>query len=126
RLRPLEANDIDQLVRSNGGCTAAVDMEPLQMWSSKRHESAEEYIETLSRINGYLRLEITFYRECFRHAEVFRDTVTQISQELLHQSIISLIADISLNDIRDISRSICTAVDNLQAKQKVTLQNYVS
>ena len=65
RARPLEANAIDHLVRCYGGQTIAIEMEPRHMQKSKQPRDVVQYIDFLNRRNGELRLELTFYRECY-------------------------------------------------------------
>ena len=90
RARPLEANAIDHMVRCYGGQTIAIEMEPRYMQKSKQPRDVVQYIDFLNRRSGELRLELTFYRECYRHAEKFKDKIGTISQDLLHACIVGL------------------------------------
>jgi regulator of replication initiation timing len=115
----------------------ALEMDPQYMHASKRLQSIHQHVEHLSRKNGQLRLEVAFYRECFQHAERFKDTVTQLSQDLLHECIIGLLnsaplEDVQINsgsaldEIKNISRSLSNAVDDLQRKQNEALGTFVA
>ncbi|KAJ6284203.1 hypothetical protein J3E71DRAFT_360377 [Bipolaris maydis] len=71
-----------------GGQTIAIEMKPQCMQKSKQSRNAVQYIDFLNRRNGELRLELTFYRECYRHTEKFKQKITNISQDLLHACIL--------------------------------------
>jgi hypothetical protein len=54
--------------------------EPSQdIQKSKQSRDVVHYIDFLNRRNGELRLELTFYRECYRHAERFKGKIAKIS-----------------------------------------------
>ena len=126
RGRPLEVNEIDHALRRYGGSTVALEMEPMQMEHSKRRENIQQYLDSLSRKNGQLRLEITFYRECFKQAERFKDQVYGLSQNLLHECIIGLLDDAAFDEIRDISNSLHEALEVFRKKQKKAYRAFVA
>jgi hypothetical protein len=125
RRRPLEVNEIDHALRHYGGSTIALEMEPTHMEHSKRREDTQQYLDSLSRQNGQLRLEITFYRECFKHAERFKDQVYGLSQNLLHECIIGLLDDAAFDEIRNISNSLHDASELFRKKQKKAFKAFV-
>ena len=49
------------------------------MQKSKQPCDVVQYIDFLNCRNGELRLELTFYRECYRHVEKFKDKISTIS-----------------------------------------------
>lgn len=126
RPRPLEVNDIDHTIRCHGGRTVATDMEPSRMFHSKRSEDIVQYIDFLNRRNGELRLEVTFYRDCYSYSEKFKETIAKISQDLLHECIIGLLDDTAFDEIRTISRSIIEAVEKLRGEQKKAFDTFVA
>ncbi|KAF1967666.1 hypothetical protein BU23DRAFT_583702 [Bimuria novae-zelandiae CBS 107.79] len=126
RARPLEINPIDHIIRCYGGRTIALDMEPNHMGHAKRHEDWIQYINFLNQKNGDLRLEITFYRECFQHAEKFKDKINSLSQDLLHECIIGLLDTTSLEEIRVISKRFLEAVDELRGSQKKAFDEFIA
>lgn len=121
RARPLEINPIDHIIRCYGGRTIALDMEPNYMNHAKRHK---DWI--LSQKNGEMRLEITFYRECFQHTEKFKDKITSLSQDLLHECIIGLLDTTSFEEIRILSKRFLAAVDELCESQKKALDAFIA
>jgi hypothetical protein len=124
--RPFEVNDIDHAIRCYGGRTIATDMEPSRMQHSKRSEDITQYIDFLNRRNGELRLEATFYRECFKHATKFKGKVIHISQDLLHEYIISLLDDSALDEIREISKLLVDAVEEFSRDEKNALDEFIA
>jgi hypothetical protein len=125
-VRPLEVNEVDHLVRCYGGRTIATDMEPSRMQHSKRNEDITQYIDFLNRRNGELRLEVTFYRECFKYAEKFKENVVEISQDLLHQCIIGLLDDTALDEIRNVSKLLVDAVEELHRDKKNAFDVFIA
>jgi hypothetical protein len=113
RGRPIEINNIDHIVRCYGGQTIAIEMEPQHMQKSKQSRDVVQYIDFLNQKNGELRLELTFYQECFRHAEKFKERITGISQDLLHECIIGLIDNVAFDEILTLSDVVVEAVDEL-------------
>src|SRR5262245_58914740 len=101
--RPLEINEIDHIIRCYGGRTIALEMEPGHMRKSKQSEPPVQHIDYLNHRNGELRLEATFYRECFKNAEQFKAKVAMLSQDLLHECIIRLLDDTAFEEIRNIA-----------------------
>ena len=126
RRRPLEVNEIDHALRRYGGSTIALEMEPTHMEHAKRRENSQEYLDSLSWQNGQLRLEITFYRECFQHAEQFKDQVYGLSQNLLHECIIGLLDDAAFDEIKNISNSLHNASEVFRKKQKKAFRAFVA
>jgi len=121
----LEVNAIDELVRCHGGITLALEMNPSTMAKGKRHRSTTKHIHDLSRRNGELRAELSFYRDCYGHAEKFKDIVQFNSQELLHECIVSIIDSPDLERIRDIASAITTALEELQNKQTQAFEAFL-
>jgi hypothetical protein len=126
RGRPLDINNIDHIVRCYGGQTIAIEMEPWHMQKSKQSRDVVQYIDFLNRKNGELRLELTFYRECFRHAEKFKDNIAGISQDLLHECIIGLLDDVAFDGIRDLSTMVVDAVDQLCHDQEKAFHAFIA
>lgn len=126
RARPLETNPIDHIIRCYGGRTIALDMEPNYMDHAKRHEDLIQHINSLHKENGELRLEITFYRDCFQHAERFKDRIKSLSQDLLHECIIGLLDTTSFEEIRVISKHFLAAVDELRGSQKKAFDAFIA
>lgn len=124
--RPLEVNEIDHLLRCYGGSTVALEMEPTKMQQSKRPENIQRYLDTLSRDNGQLRLELAFYRDCFKHSERFKDTVSILSQDLFHECIIGLLDDAAIDDIKVLSEELHSAVEILRANQSKALSAFIA
>jgi hypothetical protein len=124
--RPFEVNEIDHVVRSYGGRTIATDMEPSRMQYAKRSEDITQYIDFLNRRNGELRLEVTFYRECFKYAEKFKENVVEISQDLLHECILGLLDDTALDEIRNISKLLVDAVEELRRDKKNAFDAFIA
>jgi hypothetical protein len=124
--RPLEVNDIDHTIRCYGGRTIATDMEPIRMQHSKRPEDLTQYIDFLNRRNGELRLEATFYRECFTSTKKFEAKIVKISQDLLHECIIGLLDDTALDEIRNISKSIVDALEELSREEKEAFDAFIA
>jgi hypothetical protein len=124
--RPIEVNDIDHAIRCYGGRTIATDMEPSRMHHSKRSEDITQYIDFLNRRNGELRLEATFYRECFQHAEKFKGTIVNLSQDLLHECIIGLLDDTALDEVRVIAKSLVDAVDDFRHDEKDAYDAFIA
>jgi hypothetical protein len=96
------------------------------MQHSKRSEDITQYIDFLNRRNGELRLEATFYRECFKHATKFKGKVIHISQDLLHKCIISLLDDSALDEIREISKLLVDAVEEFSRDEKNALDEFIA
>jgi hypothetical protein len=126
RGRPLEINNIDHIVRCYGGQTIAMEMEPRHMQKSKQSRDVVHYIDFLNRRNGELRLELTFYRECYRHAEKFKEKIAGISQDLLHECIIGLLDDLAFDEIRDLSKAVVDAVDQLCHDQEKAFDDFIA
>jgi hypothetical protein len=84
------------------------------MQKSKQSRDLVHYIDFLNRRNGELRIELIFYRECYQHAEKFKRKIAKTSQDLLHAYIISLLDEIAFNEIRDLSKALIDAVDQLR------------
>ena len=106
RGRPLEANDIDHIVRCYGGQTIAIEMEPHHMQKSKQSRDVTHYIDFLNRRNGELRWELTYYRESYRHTEKFKEKIAEISQDLLHACIVGLLKEKPFEKIQDLSKAL--------------------
>jgi hypothetical protein len=126
RGRPLETNSIDHIVRCYGGQTIAIEMEPRYMQNSKQPRDVVHYIDFLNRRNGELRLELTFYRECYRHAEKFKDEIAEVSQDLLHACIIGLLDEAAFGEIRDLSKAVVDAVDQLCHDQEKAFDDFIA
>jgi hypothetical protein len=126
RGRPLETNSIDHIVRCYGGQTIAIEMEPRYMHKSKQSRDVVHYMDFLNRRNGELRLELTFYRECYRHAEKFKEKIAGISQDLLHACIIGLLDEIAFDEIRDLSKAVVDAVDQLGHDQEKAFDDFIA
>jgi hypothetical protein len=126
RGRPLETNGIDHIIRCYGGRTIAIEMEPRQMQNSKKSRNVVRYIDFLNRRNGELRLELTFYRECYRHAEMFQEKIAETSQDLLHACIIGLLDVMAFDEIRDLSKSVVDAVDQFCHDQEKVFDDYIA
>jgi hypothetical protein len=126
RGRPLEANAIDHIVRCHGGQTIAIEMEPRHMQKSKQSRDVVQYIDFLNRKNGELRLELTFYRECYRHAEKFREKIGIVSQDLLHACIVGLLDEAAFDEIRDLSKTVVEAVDQLRHDQEEAFDAFIA
>jgi hypothetical protein len=126
RARPLEANAIDHMVRCYGGQTIAIEMEPRYMQKSKQPRDVVQYIDFLNRRNGELRLELTFYRECYRHAEKFKDKIGTISQDLLHACIVGLLDETAFDEVRDLSKAVVDAVDQLRHDQEEAFDAFIA
>lgn len=124
--RPLEANEIDHIIRCYGGQTIAIEMEPQCMQKSKQSRDAVQYIDFLNRRNGELRLELTFYRECYRHTEKFKQKITNISQDLLHACIIGLLDEMAFGEILGLSQAFVDAVDQLRDDQGEAFDTFVA
>jgi hypothetical protein len=121
RGRPL-----DHIVRCYGGQTIAMEMEPRHMKKSKQSRDVVHYIDFLNRRNGELRLELTFYRECYRHAEKFKEKIAGISQDLLHECIIGLLDDLAFDEIRELSKAVVDAVDQLCHDQEKAFDDFIA
>jgi hypothetical protein len=126
RARPLEINTIDHIIRCYGGRTIALDMDPNYMDHGKRREDSIHYINFLNKKNGELRLEITFYRECFQHAEKFKDKINSLSQDLLHECIIGLLDKTSFEEIRILSKHFLAAVDELCENHRKAFDAFIA
>jgi hypothetical protein len=124
--RPLEINDIDHAIRCHGGRTVATDMEPGRMAHSKRSENFTQYLDFLNRRIGELRLELAFYRAYYEHGKHFEHTIDKISQDLLHETIISILDDSDWSQVREIARAIVVAIDEFAEKQKEALDSYIA
>ncbi|EUC27562.1 hypothetical protein COCCADRAFT_9876 [Bipolaris zeicola 26-R-13] len=126
RGRPLEANNVDHIVRCYGGQTIAIEMEPHHMQKSKQPRDLVQYIDFLNRRNGELRLELTFYRECYRHAEKFKEKITGISQDLLQACIIGVLDGIDFGEIRDLSNAISDSVDQFDYDHEQAFDAFIA
>ncbi|EUC40385.1 hypothetical protein COCMIDRAFT_108985 [Bipolaris oryzae ATCC 44560] len=126
RGRPLEANNFDHIVRCYGGQTIAIEMEPHHMQKSKQPRDLIQYIDFLNRRNGELRLELTFYRECHRHAEKFKEKIEGISQDLLQACIIGLLDGIDFGEIRDLSNTASDAIDQFSHDQEQAFNAFIA
>ncbi|OAL56164.1 hypothetical protein IQ07DRAFT_608278 [Pyrenochaeta sp. DS3sAY3a] len=124
--RPLEINSIDHIIRCYGGRTVASEMDPGYMQHSKRPEDLAQYISYLNRRNGELRLEITFYRQCFEHSQALREKLSSLSQDLLHECIIGMLDDAAFEDIKNISKSISLALDNFAEDQQKAFDAFIA
>ncbi|KAJ5028938.1 hypothetical protein J3E73DRAFT_389528 [Bipolaris maydis] len=109
-----------------GGQTIAIEMEPQCMQKSKQSRNAVQYIDFLNRRNGELRLELTFYRECYRHTEKFKQKITNISQDLLHAYIVSLLDEMAFGEILGLSQAFVDAVDQLRDDQGEAFNAFVA
>jgi len=96
------------------------------MQKSKQSGDMAQYIDFLNRKNGELRLELTFYRECHQHAEKFRDKIGTISQDLLHACIVGLLDEAAFDEIRDLSKAIVDAVDELGRDQEDAFDAFIA
>ena len=126
RGMPLEANNIDHIVRCYGGRTIAIDMEPHYMQKSKQPGDVVDYIDFLNRRNGELRLELTYYRESYRHTEKFKEKISEISQDLLHACIVGLLDEKAFDEIRDLSKAIVDAMDHLHYDQEKAFNDFIA
>jgi hypothetical protein len=126
RGRPLETNTIDHIVRCYGGQTIAIEMEPQYMQKSKQSRDLVHYIDFLNRRNGELRIELTFYRECYQHAEKFKGKIAETSQDLLHACIIGLLDEMAFDEIRDLSKALVDAVDQLRLDQEKAFNDFIA
>jgi hypothetical protein len=126
RGRPLEINPIDHIIRCYGGQTMAIGMEPRHMQKSKQSGDVVHYIDFLNRRNGELRLELTFYRECYRHAEKFKEKIAETSQDLLHTCIIGLLDEMDFDEIRNLSKAVVDAVDQFRHDQEKAFDDYIA
>lgn len=126
RGRPFETNSIDHIVRCYGGQTIAVEMEPQHMQKSKQSRDIFHYIDHLNRRNGELRLELTFYRECFRHAEKFKGKIAETSQDLLHACIIGLLDEMAFDEIRDLSKAVVDAIEQYRHDQEKAFDDFIA
>jgi hypothetical protein len=127
RGRPLEINKLDHIVKCHGGQTIAIEMEPQHMRNSKQSRDVDQYIDFLTRKNGDLRLELTFYRECFGHAERFKEKIAEISQDLLNKCIIGLLdEEVAFDEIRDLSTVVVDAVDQLCHDQEKAFDAFIA
>lgn len=96
------------------------------MQHSKRSEDMTQYIDFLNRRNGELRLEVTFYRPCFQNSERFRESIAELSQDLLHECIIGLLDDTAFEEVRAISKSLVKAVENLDTLNTEAFEAFVA
>ena len=124
--RPLDVNAVDHRIRCLGGETVALDMEPIQMQRSKRAESPKQHIEFLSRKVGQLRLEVDFYRRCYRLNKMKDENTAQSYKRLMQQYITFLCADPSmLGDVRDLLGLMSTTISSIldENERSKTMQN---
>lgn len=124
--RPIEVNEIDHIIRCYGGQTIAIEMEPRCMQKSKQSRDVVQYIDFLNRRNGELRLELTFYRKCYRHAEKFKQKITDISQDLLCACIVGLLDEMAFNEILGLSQAVVNAIDQLRDDQGEAFDAFVA
>jgi hypothetical protein len=96
------------------------------MQKSKQSRDVVQYIDFLNRRNGELRLELTFYRECYQHAEKFKQKISGISQDLLHACIVGLLDDMAFDEIRYLSETVVDAVDQLCDDQERAFDAFVA
>lgn len=101
-------------------------MEPRHMQQSKQSRDVVRYIDFLNRRNGELRLELAFYRECYRYAEKFKGKISETSQDLLHACIIGLLDEMAFDEIRDLSKAIVDAVDQYRHDQEKAFDDYIA
>ena len=71
-------------------------------------------------------VELTFYRECYRHAEKFKDKVGTISQDLLHACIVGLLDETAFDEVRDLSKAVVDAVDQLRHDQEEAFDAFIA
>ncbi|KAL6152700.1 hypothetical protein ACJBU6_07886 [Exserohilum turcicum] len=107
--RPLEANEIDHIIRCYGGQTIAIEMEPQCMQKSKQSRDAVQYIDFLNRRN-----------------EKFKQKITNISQDLLHACIIGLLDEMAFGEILGLSQAFVDAVDQLRDDQGEAFDAFVA
>jgi hypothetical protein len=81
--KPPEVNELDHRIGLAGGSTIALEATAHRMQASKVKPPADLRIriEELTRENGYLRLEIQYYRGCFTFNQGFHETVNTICQQ---------------------------------------------
>lgn len=96
------------------------------MGHSKRSENFTQYLDFLNRRTGELRLELAFYRAYYEHGKHFEHKIDKISQDLLHESIISILDDSDWTKVREIARAIVVAMDEFSQKQKEALDAYIA
>jgi hypothetical protein len=96
------------------------------MKHSKQLEDITSYIDFLNRRNGELRLEATFYRQCFEHAEKLKERIVETSQDLLHACIIGLVDNTAFDDIRNISQLLVNAVEEFRSDKKDAFNAFVA
>jgi uncharacterized protein YeeX (DUF496 family) len=84
------------------------------------------YIDFLTRRNGELRLELTFYRECYRHAEKFKEKIAKTSQDLLHACIIGLLDVMAFDEVRGLSKAVVDAVNQFRHDQEKAFDDYIA
>ncbi|CAN9212164.1 unnamed protein product [Alternaria alternata] len=96
------------------------------MQKSKQPRDVVQYINFLNRRNGELRLELTFYQEYYQHAEKFKDKISTISQDLLHACIVSLLNKTAFNEVRDLSKAVVNAVDQLRHNQEEAFNAFIA
>jgi hypothetical protein len=101
-------------------------MEPHYMQKSKQSGDVVDYIDFLNRRNGELRLELTYYRESYRHTEKFKEKISEISQDLLHACIVGLLDEKAFDEIRDLSKSIVDAMDHLHYDQEKGFNDFIT
>ena len=101
-------------------------MEPHHMQKSKQSEDVTHYIDFLNRRNGELRWELTYYRESYRHTEKFKEKIAEISQDLLHTCIVGLLEEKALDEIRDLSKAVVDAIDQLHHDQEKAFNAFIA
>jgi hypothetical protein len=94
--------------------------------SKQSSRDVVHYIDFLNRRNGKLRLELTFYRECYRHAEKFKERIAETSQDLLHACIIGLLDVMAFDELRDLSKAVVDAVDQFRHDQEKAFNDYIA
>jgi hypothetical protein len=107
-------------------------MEPPIMQISKRRSNATQHIEFLTRRIGELRLEVDFYRKCYKYNQAKDENTEDLYQTLLQHYITFLCADPSFpEDIRHHLNEISITVNSIldqkkicQKKQDVALEEF--
>lgn len=98
------------------------------MQTSKRlsHNTLNERLEALSRRNGNLQLELSYYRKSTENAMQLREEIVRISNELLNHCIIAMLSETDFNDIKKTSYSIVNLIEEFDAKQRKAYEELVA
>lgn len=127
--RPPEVNVVDHIIGLNNGSTVALEASKNRLSLSKQNPPPDlrTRLEEVTRQNGFLRMEVQFYRTCFTAARRLKNRVADLSQQLqvaYYQD--GVYREVTLEEIHKLNSEIIRAMLQFEDEQAAAEDDWLA